>query len=635
MLAAAVGLVTLGGHAQGATDTWVTTSGNWSTGANWSGGTQPANGDSVLLSSSNTFTTTFDSGATTTSLYDMTIDGLGGATDTFLIPSTSSQTLTVTDQLVIGNSGIGAVTQNGGTLSASDNLYLGNNGGSTGSFTLTNGSLSGEVEMVGLGGNGTFIQSGGTNSGGTSDVGYSNGATGSYTLSGSGTLTVGEQYVGVSGSGAFYQTGGTNSPNALYLGFNSGPTGSYTLSNGALTAGSETIGISGYGTFDQTGGSNSPQALTFGELAGSTGSYTLSDGSLTVTNPEFLGISGNGTFTQTGGTHSITGDLDLGYGSGASGTYTLSGNGSLSVTGDEVVGDSGAGTFTQSGGTNSLTGSLTIGSSGSYSLSGGTVSAGSLSINSPGTFVWNGGSSSVFSLYGSTSGLSTLTVPNGGTLCGNATVNAATTIASGGTITGGSGASPGNTYGTMELAAGATLNGGGNYVWKLNVAPPPSMAYQSGGVVNSANSSPGNMDALIMSSLTNSATSGSPFNISMVTAGTNTLTVGASYTFAIANVSNGDSSTFLNLNVFNYKGFTLSEAPDSTLATNANGGTNGTTDAELNGGSGEDLILTYEPTPEPTSLLLGGLAIGPLLMKRRRRCGQIHEVFLSTKAGSN
>jgi hypothetical protein len=118
----------------------------------------------------------------------------------------------------------------------------------------------------------------------------------------------------------------------------------------------------------------------------------------------------------------------------------------------------------------------------------------------------------------------------------------------------------------------------------------------------------------------------------MVTAGTNTLTAGASYKFAIANVSNGDSSTFANLSVFNYRGFTLSEAPDSTLATNTNGGTNGTTDAELNGGSGEDLILTYEPTPEPTSLLLGGLAIAPLLMKRRRRhCGQTRQDIVTTE----
>jgi hypothetical protein len=225
-----------------------------------------------------------------------------------------------------------------------------------------------------------------------------------------------------------------------------------------------------------------------------------------------------------------------------------------------------------------------------------------------------------------------LTVPNGGTLCGNGIVNAATTITSGGTITGGSGASPGSTYGTMQLAAGATLNGGGNYVWKLNVAPAPASAYQSGAVVNSATSSPGNMDALIMSSLTNHASSGSPFNITMVTGGTSTLTPFTPYQFAIANVSNGTTNTFSPSVIagFNYSGFTLSEAADSTLATNTNGGTNGTTDAELDGGSGEDLILTYQPTPEPTSLLLGGLAMAPLLMKRRRRSASKLKGILSS-----
>jgi hypothetical protein len=82
-------------------------------------------------------------------------------------------------------------------------------------------------------------------------------------------------------------------------------------------------------------------------------------------------------------------------------------------------------------------------------------------------------------------------------------------------------------------------------------------------------------------------------------------------------VANGTSSTFNStvLGELSYSGFTLSEVADSSLSSANNGSSN----AELDTGSGEDLILSYTPTPEPTSFLLGGLAISPLMLARRRR----------------
>ena len=72
----------------------------------------------------------------------------------------------------------------------------------------------------------------------------------------------------------------------------------------------------------------------------------------------------------------MTDSLYLGYNTGASGTYTLSGTGSLS-SGSEYVGYNGSGSFTQSGGTNSVTDTLALGygsGRGTYNLTGGSLS---------------------------------------------------------------------------------------------------------------------------------------------------------------------------------------------------------------------------------------------------------------------
>jgi autotransporter-associated beta strand protein len=231
------------------------------------------------------------------------------------------------------------------------------------------------------------------------------GKSGTIQMNGGSLYVSVHSYVGYSGTGTFTQTGGThaggtNSLSALYLGYNSGSSGAYNLSNtGLLSAVYEYIGFSGAGTFTQTGGTNSTSlyphlSLQLGYNTGSSGTYDLSGTGQLSADFEDIGGYGTGTFTQTDGTNSITTDLYIGDGFGSRGTYNLSGTGRLYASG-EYIGRSGTGTFTQTGGTNS-TGyyGIYLGynsiSSGTYNLTGGTLILKSLGKGS-GTAAFNFG----------------------------------------------------------------------------------------------------------------------------------------------------------------------------------------------------------------------------------------------------
>jgi T5SS/PEP-CTERM-associated repeat protein len=107
---------------------------------------------------------------------------------------------------------------------------------------------------------------------------------------------------------------------------------------------------------------------------------------------ELVGVYGRGTLNQSGGTNTIAGGyLDLGYFSGSSGAYNLSGSGLLTSNGAEYIGDAGSGTFTQTGGTNGIYGGnylyLGFGGTGvgTYTISGGLLTAESAVVGQSGT----------------------------------------------------------------------------------------------------------------------------------------------------------------------------------------------------------------------------------------------------------
>jgi len=362
-------------------------------------------------------------------------------------------TYTVTGNIIydneyIGQNSTGTLIQGGFTNTVNNNLELGQNAGASGTYNLSDGSLSvAGNEYIGYSGSGSFTQSGGTNTvTGILILAANAGSSGTYSLSG-GSLTVGDyEAVGYCGTGSFTQSGGTHTVTALYLGAEAGASGSYTLSDsgsGSLLSvvGNEYIGYSGTGTFTQTGGSNTVGSNLFVGTQGGTGSYSLSGGSLSTNGGICIGASGgNGTFSQTGGSLQVTAGESIGdggsgsfsqsggannasglalgtdfvTGSAGTGAYNLSG-GSLQVgyLGEYIGADGGSGSFTQSGGTHTVTNGLWLGSdyfitgtggTGSYNLSGG-----SLQVNGPeyigdsnsgsGSFTQTGGTHTVASLY--------------------------------------------------------------------------------------------------------------------------------------------------------------------------------------------------------------------------------------------
>ena len=312
-------------------------------------------------------------------ILNLTLGYFSGSSGTFnLIDGTLSG-----DTEEIGNFGTGVFNQTGGTHTVTNSLSIGDQTGSSGTYNLSGtGALTAGYEIIGFGGTGEFNQSGGTNTvSNRLTLGFSTGSTGTYNLSGTGALTAYDEQIGFYGTGVFNQTGGSNTvTNNLYLGDTYGD-GTYNLSGGTLDVTGNIINsvekgalnIDG-GTLTMVGGGSiSVEFFRVGNTADSTGSHTLTTGNSILTNWEHIGNSGSGTFTQTGGANNVTNILILGANSGSSGTYNLSGTGILDAF-TETIGLDGNGYFDQTSGSNTVINSLFLGGNssgdGTYNLSG-------------------------------------------------------------------------------------------------------------------------------------------------------------------------------------------------------------------------------------------------------------------------
>ncbi len=341
--------------------------------------------------------------------------------------------------------------QTGGTNTIRRGLDLGTWGSSDLYELSGTGALSAKYEYVGaMVGPGTFLQSGGTNTATYLEVRPS----GRYELTGGslriaggldnkGTLDFGGGTGAIQADNAIVKfvaaplnTGSatlTITGNSLLIvptGFDPGAAfGTYGNAGPTHIAGTTLTvppgqAISGWGSIDdyvECGGTIAASAdgdgflglsLYGGVMVSGTGNVSLGDGTLSVNAPgsgisagalsarsESIGSQGTGTFTQMGGTNTVNNFLYVGYSSGSSGRYELSGTGALSAR-NVIVGREGTGIFRQSGGSN-WAGHLYLGyypgSKGTYTISGGVLSAarlyvgysgqGTLDITGPGAQV--------------------------------------------------------------------------------------------------------------------------------------------------------------------------------------------------------------------------------------------------------
>ncbi|GJJ03023.1 hypothetical protein RugamoR64_35610 [Duganella rhizosphaerae] len=245
---------------------WIGTSGFWNDGINWAatpngpGGVgQPTGGSAYLLQDDNINRTVIrDNDANPALLLDLRIDATGSGQMT--LRSTADLRAVL---LAVGLKGKGRIEQTDDSTTTVPTLIMGSDAGSAGEYVLDGPSTTLRTvnEELGFNGSGSFFQDNGNN-----DVlrqlilGFTPTGSGSYTLT-QGTLSANEEFIGLGGGGMFIQIGGTHrveakSPTAggvegtMTIASDSGSHGSYALKGGSLSA----INVVNNGTFDYSGG---------------------------------------------------------------------------------------------------------------------------------------------------------------------------------------------------------------------------------------------------------------------------------------------------------------------------------------------------------------------------------------------
>lgn len=253
---------------------WINGSGFWEDGNNWSetpdgpgGAGQPTGGSVYLLQHDDIDrTVTRDSAAAPAQLLDLRIDATGSGNMTLRAHADLEAI-----RAAVGIVGKGRLEQTDGTM-ITPTLLLGARAGSSGAYVLdgVDTTLRAETEDIGFNGSGSFTQDNGSNEVlRRLTLGYSAGGFGSYTLN-EGILSSNEEVVGMDGTGVFIQNGGTHRIEATTpiasgmegtLRIGGGHSG-YTLARGALSA----LFIYNNGTFDYTGGTLQAQFVNNGVL---------------------------------------------------------------------------------------------------------------------------------------------------------------------------------------------------------------------------------------------------------------------------------------------------------------------------------------------------------------------------------
>lgn len=279
---------------------------------------------------------------------------LGGTAGSTGVVSMSGGTLTVQDNLQVGNAGTGTLSLTNSASVSSDTLSIGTLENSTGHVSITNSSLTSAGNVfVGLSGQGTLEADGANFEAPELFIGRNNGVTGSATFS-SGTLALtGEIHVGADGDGTFtLKDNGIMNTDKGNMGFAAGATGVINIVSGHWTNTQAIfVGVSGSGTLNiETQGLITSESGYIAQDAGGVGKVNLIGGSWDMSNTLAVGVNGTGGFSADGGAVSSQW-AQVGLNAGSSGVVTLN-NATWTTDQTLTIASAGDGEFSETNGSN-------------------------------------------------------------------------------------------------------------------------------------------------------------------------------------------------------------------------------------------------------------------------------------------
>ena len=367
----------------------------------------------------------------------ITVDSQVTATNaTLSINGTTSSSVTSTGNLTVGNDRIGTLNvTNGGSLTNKES-FIGNNAGSNGTLTVDGaGSMWTMSDALNIGYNGTGtvnVSNGGAvttqvpfaGAGADIYVGYNGGGSGTLNITTSGTVNCFNGYIGygagsngtvtVSGPGSLWNT------TAAFSSFNVGinGTGTLNITNGGMVGNYQSTignnaGSNGTVNVDGAGSSWQISSITTGLTVGNggTGTLNITNGG-NVTNDVGTIVNHLGTLNVNGAGSTLT-HGDTGFPS------TLNISGTLNITNGGSVSDSdgyGMGVVNVDGADSTWTNTSTLAVSGTGVVNithGGKVTNGGGSIDGSST-VNVDGNNSTLSNSGVFTSSGTLNITNGG-----------------------------------------------------------------------------------------------------------------------------------------------------------------------------------------------------------------------------
>lgn len=373
-------------NARAAVKSWIGSSGNWTTGANWSPTGAPDDGDDAFIVSADAVnrTITFNDTSPILRIYrSVRMDSTG--TGLVTLQQNNPDTTVNADFLYIANAARGAynLAAGGGIFGASEINAQGALDVAfgaifrSGSFTQNGGTIQSFGEFT-VSNNYTY-NSGGFNGVLTAANFIQNGATFPGSVFVNGQLTLNPVNSTISGGVTNYGPLSLPAGRSFTVGSSYIQLGSTFTQSGNVSIATVSL-VGAGGSWNQIGGLHTTRVLVVGSPDGP-GSYSIGPGAQLNADGMEIGLEADGTYTQTGGTVVVDGNLIRGSIAFVPSrtTWTMTG-GSFTHNGRFVIGtrDAISATYTQTAGTTQvrfLTLNDNASTSASLNLAGGSFIA--------------------------------------------------------------------------------------------------------------------------------------------------------------------------------------------------------------------------------------------------------------------